>query len=153
MTAHNLVNMITAKANNMNLVVFCKYGIKGRQKWIVKDDQDSTEFRAPSEYFLCLPQHKEEVLHVLNGGIVQITTDSHWNNPQEIERAGIWLGNDFIWYMSPYCQSRTKPKKEKRWIVLSPPIVDSTLYLSADDAKKTLCRHNQWQVIEIEIEV
>lgn len=67
--SHKHLEMIVAKAANMDLVLFIKLG----DQWQATGCHDNQVINIAShyEYFLCLPQHKEECLHWLNGGKIQ----------------------------------------------------------------------------------
>lgn len=152
MTVHKHVEMITAKANNMDLVRF----IKADLEWAVQVDavHNSTLFNQYFEYFLCLPQHKEAALNILNGGISQVTCDSNWNDPSTINDIGDWRNGNDVWYMSQYCQSRIKPKKEKRLIVIHDGRVIDYLYKNDSDIRMSYgSKYDSLQIIEAEVEV
>lgn len=160
MKAHKHAEIIKAKADNMELVVFCKF--KGSD-WIVArvDWYDSFSFLDEYEYFLCLPKHKEACLHWLNGrdieARIQGGNSSFVNltgNPNK-EWSGITV------FMSSECEIRIKPHKEKRWIgVYGTQATDSVC------STRELCERyvrssgkykhyplEEWQFIEIEVEV
>ncbi len=109
---HKHYEMIVAKAANMELVVFVKS--KATNRWEALESSCIPSFYEESEYFLCLPQHKEAVLNALNGGESQLTFDgANWdkcNLNQPVKWSEGW------WYMKGESQSRIKPKKEKVWV-------------------------------------
>ena len=113
---HKYYDMIVAKAANMELVRFIKLNDNEGCEWVVQAApvQKSMQFNEISEYFLCLPQHKEAVLNALNGGESQLTFDgANWdkcNLNQPVKWSEGW------WYMKGESQSRIKPKKEKVWV-------------------------------------
>lgn len=152
MKAHTHVEIVTAKANNMDLVALVK---THEGVWREVLDQSEIKFKSSYEYFLCLPKHKEAVLHVLNGGIIQITINSPWYYTDNIDHIGKWRNDDSVWYMSPYCQSRIKPKKEKRWIGIheSGETTDACISRAIAVNHAMTENTNEWQFIEIEIEV
>tara|TARA_Y100000588_G_scaffold31471_1_gene30793 strand:- start:13534 stop:14004 length:471 start_codon:yes stop_codon:yes gene_type:complete len=153
---HKQYEMIVAKASNMDLVVFVKG--KATDTWVLRGEQSTTTFFYDVEYFLCLPQHKEAVLHALNGGQSQATNEIGEGKYQDV-----YVGKPDIywtsggWYMSDVCESRIKPKKEKRWIVLQYDqdlkdwcFEDGTLYKTVEDAEDN---RRYGQLAEIEVEV
>lgn len=150
---HKHYDMIVAKAENMDLVVFCN-GPHG-SKWHVKDSNwpcFSDEF----DYFLCLPQHKEACLHWLNGGEVEFAGDykSQWFIYQA-DKDRAWSEESA--FNSDDYEFRIKPKKEKRWVILQYDsqlgdwcIEDGTLYKTLDEAEDN---RRYGQLAEIEVEV
>ena len=114
MTAHKHVEMIKAKADNMDLVVLSQ-----NQKdltWYQQNDQGTTDFGEFVKYFLCLPQHKEACLHWLNGGEVEFEDDGKWHSCSDWSK--VWsLTSGFT---SSINILRIKPKTEKRWIATFP---------------------------------
>ena len=153
MTVHKHAEMIKAKADNMELVVFIRYdegwAISGYEELICLTERD---------FFLCLPQHKEACLHWLNDGGIQITTESHWDKPIELtskEWCGKWNSCHMNWYTSPHCQSRTKPRKEKRWILYSDSPFSMEVFMhekACDLALASQSSFKRKQKIEIEVE-
>lgn len=78
---HKHVEMIKAKTENMELVVFIKElpwvdpdVVPSAQvltpRWVCLPNDLEIRIKSDGEYFLCLPQHKKECLHWLNGGRV-----------------------------------------------------------------------------------
>ena len=55
---HAHADMIIAKAENMNLVSFCKP--RSETKWQEMSRLNFPDFGGSHDYFLCLPQHNEE---------------------------------------------------------------------------------------------
>lgn len=141
MTAHKHVEMITAKANNMDLAVF----FRNDENWFILTGNALPSFEA-EEYFLCLPQHKEACLHWLNGGEIQTTSldGITWRNLHT--RNNRWPDGSV--FMTPIIKLRIKPKKEKRWIVYRH---DGEI-LGPFDSYKFADGINSGQVIEIEVE-
>lgn len=152
MTAHKHAEMIKAKADNTDLVVFCKY-----------DHEDEWRYGnfeklacGIGEFFLCLPQHKEECLHWLNGGVAEqwcntiwLAIDSHVEDPAW-HKDGDFMDSEF--------KVRIKPRKEKRWIVAKQNSLASMMYFDSKElAQKAidepLGEFRDGQVIEIEVEV
>ncbi len=156
MTANKHVDIITAKANNMELVVFFSDGAKWRE---LPDDYFPV-FDTKKEYFLCLPQHEETCLHWLNGGEIQILCQfkhrkdwvSFCGKLKEIKWSDIdcWMQED-----TQIRIKRIKPKKEKRWILVNeidcfqPRMFDNEG--NADHALQG--SHPNWSKHEIEVEV
>ncbi|QIW89006.1 hypothetical protein phiV208_71 [Vibrio phage phiV208] len=152
MKAHKYAEMIKAKAENMDLVVLRKHH---EGDWIEVADQSEIRIKQSGEYFLCLPQHKEVTLNALNGGEVQYKAgDNLWMEcvpyyGNEVSWSNCW------WYMLSDTETRIKPRKEKRWIVVNPDkgLAYKTLFKSKQDAVETVCLDMDWQLIEIEVEV
>lgn len=153
MTAHKHAEMIKAKADNMDLVVFGN-AIGG--EWRECTFADLTIATGFYEFFLCLPQHKEAALNVLNGGESQVNYGECWaeancNVPVS------WC--DFWWYMSDKCESRIKPRKEKRWIALNSFGDVMPVHCEDLESAKQLSHYKdigingEIQYVEIEIEV
>lgn len=71
MTAHKHAAMIKAKADNMDLVVFTVAA--GKWEIVNEEEGELPYFDSDYPYFLCLPQHKEACLHVLNGGDIEFS--------------------------------------------------------------------------------
>lgn len=140
---HKYAEMIKAKADNMELVLFTKRGESST--WGELNNHGDVTFLHEFDYFLCLPQHKEAVLNALNGGESQLTFDGvTWNKcnlNQPVEWSEDW------WYMKGESQSRIKPKKEKRLIAIDPKTSEVFVATSAYIA------NDGFQLIEIEVEV
>lgn len=108
---HKLYEMIVAKAANMDLVVM----EKDPSGWIVKMSE-ILHMNPSKDYFLCLPQHKEAVLHSLNGGYIGCYEDGKWLEVCTLNgRDGKWKITG--WYMNETEEIIIRPKKEKRWII------------------------------------
>ena len=154
---HVHYDKIVAKAANMDLVVF--YKLPCEEWWQPDSECEALPDEVEIDYFLCLPQHKEAVLTLLNGGDIQITTESHWDEPIELtskEWCGKWNSCHMNWYMSPHCQSRTKPRKEKRWILYSDIPFSMEVFMhekACDLALASQSSFNRKQKIEIEVEI
>ena len=140
---HRHYDMIVAKAANMDLVVF----YKDSGKWIELNSDEMPDI-VTTEYFLCLPQHKEACLHWLNGGEVEFEYDSKWHS------CSYW---SMEWYETSgfICEDnklRIKPKKEKRWIICSPKHGDvNEVLFDYKPEMNSFGKH--CQLIEIEVEV
>lgn len=147
---HKHSELIKAKADNMDLVVFVKVDEEWRE---TKSCNDAMMFFEGKHYFLCLPQHKEVCLHWLNGGDVQL--QAFPTNPfiDYIVPLSSWSHE--LWWMSEQCNIRIKPRKEKRWIAVKrndKTEVYTVTFDYLDEAADTL-NEKYWQFIEIEVEV
>lgn len=164
MTAHKHAEMIKAKADNMDLVVFGRMR-KSNHDWIEMPFSRLVK-NFDNEYFLCLPQNKEACLHWLNGGEVLIKRRTFDDNGDELPFEGFlswsrpssgWIPN--VSFMNCNCTFKVRPKKEKRWIAVDVETrKTSKIYPSkseCDNAMFSGCASNAqgWQFIEIEIEV
>lgn len=148
---HVHYDKIVVKVENMELVVF----LKNNQGWSEKENRSDIQFHEQFDYFLCLPQQKEVCLHWLNGGDVEYTQDykSQWftftgDSDREWSEASLWMS---------YENTRIKPKKEKRWIGVHKNGATTDACLLRKEAENhpmiTDFSANDWQLIEIEIEV
>lgn len=153
---HKHYDMICAKAENMDLVLF-HCGIGGWYEY--GKDGEYSPFCQDEKYFLCLPQHKEACLHWLNGGDVQIAHGKedffwNWSRPSREWRPHVSFMIDSVRF-------RIKPRKEKRWIGVYGNHVTESHYKSEevcklfvlDDASYSAFSREKWQFIEIEVEV
>lgn len=150
MRKHKYAPMIKARAHNMDLVVF----VKCTSSWKVQIcNEDQLNFSEGHDYFICLPQHKEACHHWLNGGEVQVlhSPGHEWVDMKSYNREPKWHGNSD--FMNLECQTRIKPRKEKRWICITNDleIEDGTLYESYADAEENSPGYKQ--IVEIEVEV
>lgn len=157
MTAHRHADLIKAKVDNMELVVFCYSSCKGEFKELPKNYLPDT---SGSKYFMCLPKHKEACLHWLNGGDCLISFDS------VKDVCGVIHGCDEKkWkisggFMNQSATIRIKPRKEKRWIA---HFMVGNDYCTTQFSYKTIHQlkgaahapngFDDWQFIEIEVEV
>lgn len=150
MSKHRHAEMIKAKADNMELVVF----IKCQHEWKVQDcNDDQLNFSCGHDYFMCLPQHKEACLHWLNGGEADENNSGKWDNIEPHQ----WSEQSMFMHDAGY-DIRIKPRKEKRWISVHggneqllggrPVTVCSHAYHNKSDAEA-----HGGQVVELEIEV
>lgn len=155
MTAHKHAEMIKAKADNMDLVVF-RSDCDG-QPWYETYETPVSESEFV-EYFLCLPKHNEngQCLHWLNGGDVEFRRNGdNWQD--ECEKYQGWA--DYCGMMNPDVEFRIKPRKEKRWIAVDGDgNVAPKIFLYELDAKfwvnyNTEKCQDYWQFIEIEVEI
>tara|TARA_R110002012_G_C11236464_1_gene564784 strand:+ start:55 stop:519 length:465 start_codon:yes stop_codon:yes gene_type:complete len=152
---HANAEMIKAVADNTNLVVLLKL----RHEWTISNFEGLVSLNK-SSFFPCLPKHKDAVLEKLNGGECQflplVDGDSEWKD-SENHHFESW--SDGWWYMDDRFDSRIKPKKEKRWIVVNYKlnVVSSNFCKSLEDARAYVSNHFAYpedvQYIEIEVEV
>lgn len=153
MTAHKHAEMIKAKVDNMDLVVFEKSKLSGwieLARYCFPDDEGI-------DYFLCLPQHKEAVINSLNVGKSEVNYLDIWslcNCNEPVEWSASW------WYMDNNCKSRIKPRKEKRWIAVNNSGYATPMtFISKQECESYVsvsyqkCPGVTWQSIEIEVEV
>ncbi|AUR82889.1 hypothetical protein NVP1029O_56 [Vibrio phage 1.029.O._10N.261.55.A7] len=146
---HKHVDMITAKANNMSLVVFANdidsdgwFELNHFPMWDEEHD-----------YFLCLPQHKEACLHWLSGGAVQYFFDGEWIECRDA------IFSNFEWdaghiFTDEKTTYRIKPHKEKRWIAVLPNgRVSGWHDEGIEMLEEQYNKDAGWQFIEIEVEV
>lgn len=112
---HTNAEMIKAVVDNLELVIFFKEADDAR--WFNTNIHSLVNACSTTDYFLCLPQHKEACLHWLNGGKAQVKytkasypylcyvdiSESNWSD-----------GHVF---MDKLLNIRIKPQKEKRWII------------------------------------
>lgn len=160
MTAHKHAEMIKAKADNMELVVFCKNSQNDGEWWAFKNDGETIpSFNGKgTQYFACLPKHNEngQCLHWLNGSAMQFKDSfGDWRdcseyNPETSVKMLIDNDDEF----------RIKPSKEKRWIGYCAnrnqtfPHPQDTKQLAIDYALRNYSYiEDEWQFIEIEVEV
>lgn len=155
---HKHYEMIMAKAENMDLVLFNKS--EGQSGWSLAHETCLPVFSA-CDYFLCLPQHKEACLHWLNGGAIESNETKSWVEVDSLELCtSHWYDGHF--FMHEHEEFRVKPKKEKRWIGVH---LDSNQTTPAISEEK-MCSYYvlrsctldgspfcEWQFIEIEVEV
>lgn len=151
---HKHYEMIVAKAADKRLVLFRKAPTSS--KW-TELHENSLPDAESSNYFLCLPQHKETCLHWLNGGESQYLSNGmeRWINFGDSTR---WSPTHL--FMTNECELRIKPKKEKRWIGV---FKDGDLLKNTELSYKTKEQvmgdsyapkgFDHWQFIEIEVEV
>ena len=154
---HKHYDMIVALAENMNLATFCK-GKLGKE-WIDLGSEGLPCFIPDSQYFLCLPQHKDACLHWLNGGVSQVEyTKSPYTYWCDIESEEVKWSLDNV-FMSELLKIKVKPKKEKRWIAVDASTSQCTRHYSTKEScfnsEFAGCEGNAsgWQFIEIEVEV
>jgi len=150
MTKHRHAEIAKAKLDNIELVVFTNGGGEWRNLGCMPRWGDDN-------YFLCLPQHKEVCLHWLNGGkyqVNQLPPEDMITIEETIKRDG-WVKDH--WFMSEVFTYRIKPKREKRYIGVHNSGLTTDACLSRKGAKNhpiiTSSNINDWQIVEIEVEV
>lgn len=152
---HKHVEMICAKADNMDLISFFK---NNAGEWIKKGIQSNTLFNVGYKYFLCLPKHEEACLHWLNGGVVQFESvgDYDW---ADIKRIGACAWSESTVFMSYGYNTRIKPKKVKRWVIYNKDLgyfTPNGTFLTEEDARENASGHwsvdDRLQFIEIWVE-
>lgn len=151
---HKHADMIIAKAENMDLVVFLKPCES--VGWFEKE-YGAPQWQEDSEYFLCLPKHKDAVLSILNGGESEVFDCGEFypctcGNPVEWRRDAWYMGKDY--------ESRIKPKKEKRYIgVYNGGFVTEKHFKTLSDVIDFVCSNRKHaarecvKIVEIEVEV
>jgi hypothetical protein len=142
---HPHAEMIKAKVDDMGLVVFAKYD----DKWIKVNGFPDWYM---NEYFICLPKHKEVVLHALNGGEVQYKGDDSWAECVPYYGDDVTWHNSW-WYMDENTQTRIKPRKEKRWIGANGNSLTTQHYASRDELIASILKPSEWKCVEVELEV
>ena len=147
MSKHKHADMIKAKADNMDLVVFIKDGLEGEMKW--RKMKQSFPINPEFEYFLCLPQHEEACLHWLKGGWVEWTREEEngerWFGKEKYTSIAGWNATNG-WMLDDNIY-RIKPRKEKRWIAIN--IKNHDVCLCHEEDKPPF----GYQIVEIEVEV
>ena len=161
MSKHKHYEMIVAKAADTELVVFFKCDTG----WYFDDTSETIKFHSDTDYFLCLPQHKEYCLHWLNGGEVQDLYNDEWTYCAPLSKTintdsenSLKFSHHHM-FMNEEFNFRIKPKKVKRWIGVYG--ADTTRIFSSkencknyveNDAFYKNCAPENWQFIEIEVE-
>ncbi len=142
---HVHAEMIKAKVDNMELVVFRKVTVS---KWAVVQNE-FPEWKG-DEYFLCLPQHKDVCLHLLNGGDAEQAqvNDDCWVSCAKVPTNASWM--PWTSFMKDELKFRIKPKKEKRLIIYRNNVLYGPFF-SDDEINKDLLLTGQ--LIEIDVEV
>ena len=155
---HANAEMIKAVVDNLELVIFFKEADDAR--WFKTNINSLVNACSTTEYFLCLPQHKEAVLNSLNGGDSEVSYGGDLWTKCNCDQPVKW--DSRYWYMVENCESRIKPKKQKRWIATFPwNGNDSYVTPKHFKCKESLnCyivnnygARDYYQAIEIEIEV
>ncbi len=147
--------IVKAKLDNMELIVFSYCNLD--QLWSEDiPSQPGVDFidSSNTNYFLCLPQHKEVCLHWLNGGEA-VSSNTDVRDGEIHAYNGTWSRNHY--FMSVVHTMRIKPKKERRWIGVYKNGATTDACLLRKEAENhpmiTDFSANDWQFIEIEIEV
>lgn len=73
---HKHYDKIVAKSANMNLVVFCRDTYHAEEGWF---ETPNLPIQDEFDYYLCLPQHKEDCLAWLNGANISFTSEG-WSD-------------------------------------------------------------------------
>lgn len=153
MTAHKHAEMIKAKADDMELVVFVKDINSGQ--WLKLDNQDVLPaFYEHYEYFLCHPKHEKECLHWLNGGEVEDDVIGKFTALISKDNYGDWHSGSV--FMDGSRALRIKPRKEKRWILYSENPLSMQVFSDEKTCDLTLAGQSsseRKQKIQIEVEV
>ena len=150
--SHRHIQMIAAKAADMGLVVFQTRATVKEIRWHMKP-LNCIPSNPNFDYFLCLPQHKEECLHWLNGGSVQ-NFNGCWADCEDFNIPfHITHCLDSL-FMYEEREIRIKPKKVKRWIGVSDDGYTTAHYSCLEDAieASVVVAVCDWQFIEIEME-
>lgn len=149
---HKHAEMIKAKADDMDLVVFINRGEVGG--WI-KTNVVMMFNNEDSDFFMCLPKHEKACLHWLNGGEVEFECGGAWHSCETWSTS--WSGL-VCGFMQKDNVIRIKPRKEKRWVIAKPTALASMYYFGSESDAKDAVKYSTGefkggQVIEIEIEV
>lgn len=108
---HKHAEMIKLKADNMDLVLLAKSG----DKWVRSYNKFPNVEN--DHYYLCREKHKDTLLHLLNGGVVECQSKNTNDLIFTCTKVEPWT--PLHWYMRDDVVSRIKPKKESRWIVVN----------------------------------
>lgn len=147
MTAHKHAEMIKAKVDNMEIVVFSKDRLDG--EWFEYGrGGDYCPFHPGDEYFLCLPQHNKDgqCLHWLNGGEIESSWKGDGYCRYEVGPDDMEWHKERDW-MSDFVKFRIKPRKEKRWIAVN--VKDGDVCMCTENSSPA----SGYQIVEIEVEV
>lgn len=150
---HKHYDMIVAKAANIALVKF----VKLPNEWVATT---TDEWNFTSDYFLCLPKHKDACLKWLNGSIMEQRLigrdDLEWS---EMLKSSLWKWDAQNNTMQSKYEFRIKPKKEKRWIAATKTNCIDKLFYEKSQAEEFVTafypnnNKSDFQFIEIEVEV
>lgn len=149
MTAHKHAEMIKAKADNMELVVFKE----GDANWF-EINYNIINLLEDKNYFLCLPQHKDACLHWLNGGTISdVSKATNWYVDENGLKNVVWRDNTI--FMSEDYNLSIKPRKEKRYLMVQPKTGVCTNHFSTKERALdcVASTDDRWQLIEIEVEI
>ena len=152
---HPHAEIIKAKADNMDLVVFVRMAYGG--DWSeVSEKECLPSFHPDNEYFACLPQHKEACLGWLNGGEIQWSDDfigwtDKGNYINDLESQKFFPGNAFMLDDNKF---RTKPRKETRHVVIHNGRLVGELFKFDSDIRASYgAEYHDLQIFQIQIEV
>lgn len=86
---HKHYDKIVAKSANMNLVVFCRDAYHVKEGWF---ETSNLPIQDEFDYYLCLPQHKEDCLAWLNGANINFTSDGWYDVVAEVKAQSLKEG-------------------------------------------------------------
>lgn len=86
---HKHYDKIVAKAANMNLAVFCRDAYHVKEGWF---ETSNLPIQDEFDYYLCLPQHKEDCLAWLNGANINFTSDGWYDVVAEVKAQSLKEG-------------------------------------------------------------
>ena len=141
---HKHYEMIVAKAANMDLVRF--YKCKLSNSWKEIECEFRFIWKPDTEFFLCLPEHKEACLHWLNGGAIQDNFEDEWTSIKPHNGSPDWNDPDNL-FMNEEYKLRIKTYKEKRWIAID--VSRGDVAMCTESSVPAL----GYQIIEIEVEI
>lgn len=150
---HKHYEMIVVKAANMDLVVF--QTDDDLKEWYVLDRFPM--WGESTNYFLCLPQHKDACLHWLNGGKAEALHED-FGLMELADSEAIEWGVKSV-FMKDSIEIRIKPKKEKRWIAVNSDGYVMPVHCGNIESARQHASHidsrltENIQFIEIEVEV
>ena len=144
---HKHAEMIKAKADNMDLVVFCE-NINNKEWWECRAD---FPFNNHQNFFLCLPKHKDTCLYWLNGGEIEYKSKEYWRSSKSWPDYVVSEFGAINYFTSEYSEVRVKPKKEKRWIALMTDkrLCSNVLFESLNEAQCIASGAKHYQEIEV----
>ncbi len=152
---HAYAELFTAKLNDTSLVLFEKHEEWKEWREVAKSDLVFA-VGGNFDYFLCLPQHKEDCLHWLNGSdLIQDSqyVDGKYSDVEASLNPSFDTHGDL--FMTTERNIRIKPEKEKRWILVN--AIDNfqpRMFDDEGDANHMLQgSHPNWSKHEIEVEV
>lgn len=132
---HEQSKILKAYADNKDLCILTL----DAGKWIHTSPKAIFDYPF-SEFFACLPKHKNECLHWLNGGEVEIMEhkfkvhDAFFADYTIDKELQPW--NESLEWMSSCHSFRIKPKKVKRWIGVYGIFSTPMLFDSRDDCEE-----------------
>lgn len=159
---HKWHDMIVAKAANMESVVFVRVRPSETDfEWLETTFSDLCA-NPNKTFFACLPQHNEngQCLHWLNGGDVLLKDFEEDASERIVDSSAFSGWHENTVFMSKEAQIRIKPKKQKRWIGVSPSSCHSTGHYETKQEAVDITKnqpwasaYSPWQFIEVEVEV